>query len=272
MPRRRRRRRQSWLRRNGIYLAVLILVMIPVFGVVAKYIYQNQDKGLFAAKEFYFTSNLLSEDAPEYKINSNATEVSFTLGNNADGLRFADDEITYSVTVEPALEMTGADNKLENGQISTDTVTLKGLEKGVTYTVTATGKAGYKKTISASFTVGDNGENVYHYLDASNREYVLYTVWAENVKGALSANFPTGLIPDNTDLELRDIRNYENDTYVGKTFTDEESFTGNYSSRTYRFFVDAAAGKKAADFKVDDFTAVITDSEVNHAAAAGTPK
>ena len=92
--------KHSHIRKRTIIITVLIVLLFTVGGVFAKYIYNSGGMGLLSAKEFYFTSNLLTENTAKYVLNSKTTEISFTLGNNADKLRFSQDNIKYSITVE----------------------------------------------------------------------------------------------------------------------------------------------------------------------------
>ena len=252
-----------------LFIAAAVLVLALVGGAVAKYIYSNSADNVLSAKGFYFNSNLLVKGGEEYTINSTATEIPITLTNSQDSLRFADDTITYTVAVEcddpaapvPVLDKTTG--SLTGGTLSFDTVTVSNIVPGKTYTVTATGTAGYVKTISAEFEVSDLDENVYKHLDTSNPAYVVLTVWTDNVAGDLIVDYDkTGLIPDNTDPVLQSITNYEADIYKAFQFQDTTSFDNVYSSRTYRFFKDGAISPTVADFtvKVD-----------GHIADPGTP-
>ncbi|MBQ7035664.1 MAG: hypothetical protein IJN34_08010 [Clostridia bacterium] len=241
-----------------VLIVLAAILLISVFGgVYAKYIHGNSGSNLFGAKEFYFTSNLLKEDAAKYVLNSNAKEVSFTLGNHEDKLRFSRDTIQYEVSVEekdrgtaPEIQYSDAEKRLASGGVSETTVTLKNLEMGKTYLVTATGEAGYSKTLKAEFTVSDQAENVYKHLDTSNDAYLLLTVWTENVKGDLTVTAPANLVPDNTDPILETVTNYTGDSYTACTFTDNENFDQTYSSYTYRFFIQVDSTYSLSDFDI----------------------
>ena len=131
-----------------------------VGGVLAKYVYDSGGMNLFSAKEFYFTSNLLTENTAKYVLNSTTTEVSFTLGNNADKLRFSQDDIKYEIAVEcKSGELYSEENiqykegVLTGNSVNQTTVTLQNLKMGETYIVTATGRAGYKQVLKAEFFV-----------------------------------------------------------------------------------------------------------------------
>ena len=251
-----------------LFAAAAVIVLALVGGVAAKYMYTNSGDNILSAKNFYFDSNLLVKGGKEYTINSTATEIPIMLYNYQDSLKYADDDITYTISVEGeggSLDKTSG--TLAKGGVSSDTVILSGITSGKTYTVTATGTAGYTKTISATFKVSDADENVYKHLDTSNPAYVILTVWANNVSGDLSVQCTkAGLIPDNTDGVLQEIRNYSEGTYGTFGFSDNSSFSSAYSSCTYRFF---KAG--ASSFTADDFTVTIADSSGNYVADKATP-
>lgn len=246
-----------------LFIATAVLALALIGGAAAKYIYSNNADNILASKGFYFNSNLLVKGGEEYTINSTATEIPITLFNYQDSLNCADDNITYTISVDddsakldngdlsPAKEKNGT--LTGNGTtFSSNTITLKGITSGKTYTVTATGTAGYTKTISATFKVADIDENVYKHLDTSNPAYVVLTVWTDNVAGDLIVDYDkTGLIPDNTDPVLQSITNYNAGTYEGFTYDDTGSFSSPYSSRKYRFFKDGAISPTVGDFTVE---------------------
>lgn len=266
--------------RKSFRIAALILIAVSLFaligGIVAKYVTEKRGENLLSAKVFYFGSNLLKEGGAEYTFGSDTESISFTLGNNADKLRFADDDVTYTVSVSHdagiAPSVSSGSGTLAGGTLSTATVTLSGLEKGKSYTVTAVGTAGYEKTISATFVISDDEQNLYKHLDASSDYFVVLTVWSKNVTGELSVSLPDaceGLIPDSTDPILSGIYNFDGSSYKAFSFNDNESFVENYSSRTYRFFIDS--GKTAADFDVEKFTVILSNGATKFVATPATP-
>jgi hypothetical protein len=265
--------KHSHIRKRTIIITVLIVLLFTVGGVFAKYIYNSGGMGLLSAKEFYFTSNLLTENTAKYVLNSQTTEISFALGNNADKLRFSQDDIKYSITVgcksgdsypEENIIYADSEQVLSGGSVDTTSITLKGLTMGETYTVTATGKAGYKQTLKAEFTVSDKEENVHMHLDTSNDAFVLLTVWTHNMTGPLTVITPAGLIPDNTDPILRKVYNYSGTEYGAVQFTDNTNFTEAYSSYTYRFFISE---DKSYDIN-KDFNVFIKKNDIEYPAKA----
>ena len=271
--------RFSHIQKRNIIIIAVVLLLIMAGSVFAKYIFNTGGRNLLSAKEFYFTSNLLTEDKAKYVLNSTSTEISFTLGNNADKLRYSQDDIQYSIAVEsknggstPTLVYADDEKVLKGGAVDTTSVTMKGLEMGKTYVVTATGQAGYKQTLKAEFEVSDKDENVYKYLDASNDKYVLLTVWTENITGNLKIEVDkTGLVPDNTDPALRNMYNYKDGVYEvmagNDAIDDTKNYLKKYSSYTYRFFVS-----ENKIYSVDDFNVFIENNGTKYLAENSIPK
>ncbi len=269
-------------KKYGFTLFLFLLIIFVTGGVAAKYVAENGGIGVFRAKEFYFTSNLLKSEKELYVLNSDVTEVTFTLGNNADKLRYAEDEIHYKVSVnddavkmisnENTTEANPFDGVLENNKISTDFITVKNLEKGKVYTVTAVGDAGYKETLSADLMVAEDEKNVYYHVNNLNEEVIILTVWTENLKGNLKVDFPDGLIADATDPVMEDVVGYLNNPTLS-FFSDDSTFTQEYSSRVYRFFVDSDHSN--SDFNASSFNGGVIlsiDATTSHVASFSTPK
>lgn len=242
-------------RMSGIKYAVIIATILTTVlagGVLAKYIKDNTEKkNTVVAKEFYFTSNMLTEEGESYVLSAgegDTASIAFTVGNNADELRFSKDDITYTVAMA---EGTGKgldlvrvkSDTLTGGHVNTISIEIENLEKGKTYTIVAIGKAGYVKTLKATFTVAGDDKAVYKTV-TQNNHYVLLTVWTKNVKGTSEISLPKDLIPDNTDAVMNTVKNADT------LFKDTASFKEAYSSHTYRFFKTTTKSYTANDFKV----------------------
>lgn len=233
-------------------LAVCLVLLVILAGVaVGRYQHQFGSDSSVRALNFYFTSNLL--DGGTHTLAPGSTEVKFTLGNHADELRYSEVDIAYAVTVTPVEGESVADGvsvtygntnqQLDKGAIQDDTVTITNLKPGK-YTVEARGTGGYEKILTATIVVPDEESAVYKYLDTSNSEYVLLTVWAQGYQGTVTITPPSPpitLIPDNTDRVMENVK-------TGKAFTDTTSFQDSgYCSHTYRFF---GGGVTAEDFTI----------------------
>lgn len=223
---------------------VILLLAAAVWGVSAKYIYQNESKGLAHAGEFYFTSDMLTAAGDKvYPLNSSTTSLSFYL-RNYDGAEVSDIEIDYTitVTVEPAAAVTiePASGTLEAVNESEKKIVLSGLKKGTKYTVTATGENGYSETLSATFDIKDD-TGVYKNTRFFG-DYVLLTVWTEGMEATVDISVPEHLIPDGTDPALVEL--YTDGIYGGTSF--------NYSlgvgqSKAFRFFIESGYESNFSD-------------------------
>lgn len=244
---------------SKIYLWVLALILVgaSVWGVSAKYIQQREQDLLAEARMFYFTSDLLKEEGADYVLNPDTTSVTFTLRNHIDELRYSDDEIQYDVYVDDVQLGSTAALNMEN---QTDEITFS-VQPGRTYRVRAVGNAGYQKVLTATFEVLPYETGFYkHLVDQPSSNYVLLTVWTQNLSGNVTVNFPAGLIPDATDPDLDEVHNYTSGHYTQGSVT--VSFDV-YSSKTYRFFKENPGNS----YSVGDFTV----SMGNTAAVPGTP-
>lgn len=198
----------------------------------------------------------MAENPKTYTLNPGAggtTSFTFEVRNYADELRNTDMNVAYSIMVTPSdgVTVTPASGELTASQKSTATITVSGLKNGQTYTITATGNAGFVSTISANVTVRPDAQNIYKhlYVDSTDPHYVLLTVWTENVSGEVSITFPAELIPDTTDAAMAGTFTPSNDG-AAYMFTDNSNFTASYSSHVYRFFKVSNISYDVSDFTV----------------------
>ncbi len=222
---------------------VLSLCALMVGMLVAKYFNEKTSDGLVKAYNFYFTSNLL--DGKEHTLAPGSTEITFTLGNHEDDLRYSEVEITYEVTVNNGATVkdnTGT-GTLASGSVKDAEITISDLQPGKTYTVTAIGKGGYSKTLTATIVVPENAVQLYYQKDASADEYTLLTVWNEGDKAGDVTIKYTGS-PDNTNPNMTAWIKSESNTQKSETVTIEP-----HESKVFRFFdateitVDGAEAK-----------------------------
>lgn len=230
---------------------VMFLCALLVIGVVyAKYVRSVEENGSAIMKEFYFTSNLL--DGTQHTLAAGSTEVSFTLSNHADELRYSEVDISYTVEVDDdnALVSVDGDQVLSENTIDNETVTISNLVPGHTYNITATGNGGYHQVLTATIVVPVAESHLYYHLDTSNSEFVLLTVWAQGFSGEVTITPSNSVIPDNTDVVMRDAT-------IGNDIVDSVSFAGNgYSSHAYRFFGSASIEEFTVTGELADGTSV----------------
>jgi len=249
-------------------LLTLVVVVVVIGGIYAKYFYENDGgSGVVTAKDFYFTSDLLAEDNPLRTIVASGADASITfeLRNYEDSLRWADDEIEYTVSVKEATAAQDSATVTHTGKIGkekeTDSVTVQDnvvitipdLKVGKTYEVTAVGKAGYVKTLKATFVIV-NEQKVYKELKTVGNQVIL-TVWTENVTGDAVFKIPADLIPNRTETEnaLDGVNNYnsiDNNYKVVERFEDNKSFTTAIRASQVYYFIKDDPSKT---YKLEDF-------------------
>lgn len=214
--------------------ASVLITSLVLVGIYAKYVYNRDTLSLVEADAFYFESDLLKQGGASYILNAGTKEISFTVTNKADALRFSEMDISYTVSVvsgecsfsdvETVKEVSGT---LAKGKDSTVTFRLYGLVDGGTYTVKAYGTGGFEKELTATFTVTEDPQKIYMHTQIMDDTAVLLTVWTKNLAGDVTIDVPEGLIPDNTYPQMGALK-------TGDDITVELSY---YSSVSYRFFV-----------------------------------
>jgi len=219
----------------------LAISFAAVGGLYARYRSEiDSDKLSVGSKAFYFTSDYLTEINTEYTLSAGTTSIAFELRNYENSVQYSSMDCTYTVSVstdDPSFNLDQNTYNITGNSMGTKNVVLTGLKNGYTYNVSVTADGGYKKTLSAVFTVkSDNG--FFMNVDNSDPHFVLLTVWTENITGNVNITFSDDLIPDGTDPLLNSIKNYQGGQYKGSDFTDVNSFKSAYSSRSYRFFKD----------------------------------
>jgi hypothetical protein len=180
-----------------VVFALALLAALAINGIFAKYIIGSQTKGYISSPAFYFSSDVLknADDRALYTLNPGAdgtTGIKFELRNFADQLRISDKDISFSVNVSPsediAISTNGVLNNEGKGTLTANPsggsiakVAISGLKNGQTYTITATGSAGFFSSLTAQVVVKPEVKEIYKYLDVSDPNYVVLTVWTENI-------------------------------------------------------------------------------------------
>lgn len=234
----------------AIELVVCVaLTLVMVGAVIGKYLHKFDSYGSVRALNFYFTSNLL--DGGTHNLAPGTQELTFTLGNHADELRFSEMDIKYMVTIANEDGTASAATITNNsGTMSKDSkkdvnITVSNLQPGK-YTITAVGDGGYSQTLTAKIVIPAAENKLYYYIDNSAGDYILLTVWNEgNADSATPGNVTvkyTG-IPDNTNPNMTDWHEATSEaTQSVEIFPNE--------SKVFRFFGNANVKVEGAASKV----------------------
>lgn len=205
-------------------------------GLYAKYMNQKSVSEAPIAEEFYFTSDFLSENGKNYILASNIQQLTFELRNYEDELRSSASEIEYTyVVTKNGTEISKQTGRIKKGEDigNKESITLSDLSAGE-YTIVATATNPYKKSLKATFTIPEESEDIdYTINDSEQSPYVLLQVSTHSYDGNIEINWPAGLIPDSTQEDLKNIKNYNDQEYTKGSIKLK---VASYSSYTYRFF------------------------------------
>ena len=228
-------------------ICIFIATMLSFGGVFAKYYYDYEKRVNVQSLEFYFSSDLLTDNGNVYTLNPGTTEIEFTIKNYEDNLRFSQSEVSYTITSNGG--MLSLQNGTLSGPVGYDTIKLTGLTDGGSYTVTCVGTMGkngaqgFRQVLSATFMVKLGKSAVYMYITSD--DYVVnLTVFTEDLSGDVVVDIPLGLIPDNTCPYLEDLKATDN-SFIVNNFE-------KYSSKKFTFF-------KTASYIDDDFIVELED-------------
>lgn len=195
----------------------LLLLVIPIIfltGSVAKYVKEKNTELVYEAKNFYFESDLLSNNtkALAYTYDVGNDEITINLKNNIDELRYSDVDIKYTVSLT---DMQGNEvkdrngdivedinGKLSNNSIDSKKITFENLSEGK-YIVIAKAIEPYEKTLQASFTLKSKNESIeYKVSDSVNSPVLQLTVKTTDYKGNVKITWPSNVVPDNTESKF----------------------------------------------------------------------
>ena len=276
-----------------IPVLVVLMLVVAIGTVSAKYIFSSSSEGIFRTKEFYFTSDILKEEDINYRINYDAQYITFEISNGLDEDRYATDNIVYTISVTDAngnrtaavvenlnTRETGVSGGTIFSQNGYQTIKFKisgiGTGDGESYSVKDTYKVhvnakmgenlassifGYSKDMYATFTPTTRAENVAYKSIKTTKEYLELNVWTEYVNAPEKISVEYGdmsassvLLPDNTDPAMRDVKVNTARTTQKIYFEDTMNFDESYAFHTYRFFV---APGRTETVNVDNFTVIL---------------
>lgn len=216
-----------------VYL-ILLTIIITMTVVLGKYLQELKNNTLYEAENFYFRSDLLSEDIKSYTLQRGVNKIVVHLYNSEDRLRYTKVDINYVVK----LEKINDDGNLvkvreENGVLSksnfTDNeVVFDNLENGK-YKVSAIATTPYTKILEGNFVITNNDNRIdYSVGDNVDSTVMFLIIKTVDYTGNIKIKFPDGLYPDNNEEAFKNV-NIDNSKEVIVNFK-------NNSSYSYRFY------------------------------------
>ena len=151
-----------------ILLLLIVAATVSLAGITAaRYIWDWSAETTLTARKIYFTSDLLKDSAPVYKIAASETEGRFTfeLRNYADALRNSERTVGYTVSAEGAEGVTVAPaaGTIEAGSSARIQVTVplnSFIEGKANIHVTASADGPYAQTLTGVFELYQPGAEV----------------------------------------------------------------------------------------------------------------
>lgn len=218
MQKRQKEKKHDSLFRIGVTFilcgTVLLLSLVSV--TTARYVMQWKPDPLVAkAKNFYFTSNILSSgDVPVYQLSNfvpgtgeNSSKISFILKNYEDEFRISEADIDYSITAtglpdtDGTIIHNGSDGKTKLIQLSVPEECFSHGMAVIHVNVKSTSP--YIQTLSADFELYKKISNVdCTVYDALGSNTVMLTITTGNSGGTVDIALPYGVLPDRTDSRL----------------------------------------------------------------------
>lgn len=229
-------------------ICIFLIVLLLALSVFGRYIYNSAREAYFTARQFFFSSNILSVEGSEYQydnwtgVDTYPIEIELYSYNNK--LSRIDYDLQYTITCESLSEKISCSINTEDGGTSaTGTIyaTLNGTPNNVSRVailvkplaqinvgeevklkVTAKTEEPYQKEISCEFSLKMklSGQTSYSIEDVANRDYALLKLVNPDESGAqVTLTFdPTKVRLDLNDEIYQDRVSMETDSngYVKK--------------------------------------------------------
>lgn len=201
------------MKKKKRYIAIIGLITAAILGTIAIQVYSRysdtqKDAANAQAVDFYFTSDLLSEEGKSYSLMPETTDLSIELRNYADALKWTSTDISYNYTVtKDGVQVTSGNGVIPHEELSSTTRTIKltDLSAG-TYEITAKTTEPFIETLTGSFTILEESTGVHYKIDdATNSPTAILTIWTDNYNGDVTVKHSDSAIPDSTQKEFENI-------------------------------------------------------------------
>ncbi len=199
-------------------ILLILIILVPAFIVLAKYIYEKSYDSYFKSKQFYFYSDVLKSEEKTYNIDNwdgTSYDLDIDINNTLNDLVWTQYNIDYDVNVEcsnnitcnlttaPSDTLTFDSTKGSTNRIKLNITSSEEIEVGQTATisVSATSKSKYEKKISAKFILKVNNYGVkYSIEDSVNSYFLTLEIYnTDSVTKNLTLTFdPSKVVIDNT--------------------------------------------------------------------------
>lgn len=213
---------------------ILLTIIIAMTVVLGKYLQELKNNTLYEAENFYFRSDLLSEDIKSYTLQRGVNKIVIHLYNSEDRFRYTKVDINYVVKLEKInddgnlVKVREKNGVLSKSNFTDNEVVFDNLENGK-YKVSALATNPYTKILEGNFVITNNDNRIdYSVGDNVDSTVMFLTIKTVDYTGNIKIKFPDGLYPDNNEEVFKNV-NIDNSKEVIINFK-------NNSSYSYRFY------------------------------------
>lgn len=261
-------KKQKKLNKLKLGIVVILVVLALSISVFGRYIYNSVREAYFTARQFYFTSNILTANGARFQYNNwggvDVYAIEFDLYSYLNVLERLDYDLNYTVTcsTEDADKIKCSINSYTESAPTTVTGTIPAttniskviiyitpliqIEEGETVKiqVAASTSEPYQKTISCEFTVMRETPDGISYTieDVENREYAILKMVNTSETGVeVTLEFdPSKLRIDSN-----------NEIYINKKSIEKTTINGNEYVKKLIFDMSAESSKYVKFYKAD---------------------
>lgn len=260
------------LNKRKISIVVVLIVMTFAVTVFGRYIYNSVREAYFTAKQFYFSSDILTVNGAEFQYDDwgglDVYSIPFELYSYNNQVSKLDYDLNYIVTCSTSDtdKIKCTVNSADDDATTTDTGTIPATtntsevvifvtpiaeiaeNETVTIQVTARTEVPYQKEISCEFTlkIQNPGGITYSIEDSVNQDYaILKLINANEIASQVTLEFDS----DDLRIDTND-KVYVNRTIDGDEITESDIDGKNYVTKIV-FNIEAETTKHVKFYKVD---------------------
>lgn len=240
------RKKKKEKRKNHIFLISLIILCLITAYSFSKYVIQLSKMHIQRAKNFYFTSNILTEDKKTYELRDwNGKKIytlEINLNNYDDEIRYTKDEIKYNfsaISSTPGVKLTTSDtgegvlkaNVKNQNKLTVNIEPTKNFAPGenIEIEINAKSTEPYEKNLCAIIKIYVEDEKTYiaDLKDKSMQDFAELYIDTGRFENELTITYDnTKAILDNNNELLKDVK--INKTGSKSSFNLKASSNSNY--------------------------------------------
>ena len=197
--------RRKRLKDKRLQIAIVLILLLPVWLVLAKYISSQIYIKQATGKEFYFRSTILADDGDNFYVingfDTDSSTIDIDINNFLDEYRVSEADIKYKVAGNCINETNGTlaqSQKTDTVHISIPDVCFT--DNRASLTITISTLAPYTKTLGGTFVVYKANKGLtFDVFDVEGQNYAYAILNTGELSGHISISYPSNAVfPDPT--------------------------------------------------------------------------